>query len=415
MWQTHVIPSLMAYCNVLGPKASSLVLEVVESIEKEYFTVEAVDGYLTDEQSESEEASFCDSANELPSDDESASEEFLPTVTNLEESLLSLNLTVNVEASDCSRYSNSFLCSCKMWEGRPCILQFESVEIVDARLPCLELTRSELDLVLLGKTSAGAHFGETTLRSKHPQTIRKKARTDLYHHAKRVCRDTFQHLHCIGEHYFENLGRHYRDSGCVLRIHENSKRSPSQTLSFEAAKSVFSYIDNYAETNAMLLPGRVPGYKRDDLKLLPSSETKASLWRQYKTSCEEQNQKPVSLVSFRRLWQKFLPNMVMMRPATDLCWTCQQNSGQILRSSNLDEEQKSQLLLRAQLHLSKAKSEREFYKQCCNESKTTVERFHIQSLSPHPSVSLKGMVHYSFDMAQQIHFPYNPQQPSPVF
>ena len=40
---------------VLGPKASSLVLEVVESIEKEYFTVEAVDGDLTDEQTESEE------------------------------------------------------------------------------------------------------------------------------------------------------------------------------------------------------------------------------------------------------------------------------------------------------------------------------------------------------------------------
>ena len=198
MWQTHVIPSLMAYCDVFGPKASSLVLEVVKSIEKEYFTVEAVDGYLTDEQSESEEASFRDSANELPSDDESASEEFLPTVTNLDESLSSLNLTMNVDAYDCSRCSNSFLCSCKMWEGRPCILQFESDEIVDARLSCLELTRSELDLVLLGKISAGAHFGETTLSSKHPQTIRKKARTDLYHHAKRVCRDTFQHLHCIG-------------------------------------------------------------------------------------------------------------------------------------------------------------------------------------------------------------------------
>ena len=142
------------------------------------------------------------------------------------------------------------------------------------------------------------------------------------------------------------------------------------------------------------------------MNFFQSSETKAALWRQYKASSEEHDQKPVS-VSLRRLRQKFLPNVVMMRPATDLCWICQQNSGQILCFSNLDEEQKSQLILCAQLHLSKAKSEQEFYKQCCNESKTTVECFHIQLLSPHPSVSLKRKVHYSFNMVQQNHFHIN--------
>ena len=33
-------------------------------------------------------------------------------------------------------------------------------------------------------------------------------------------------------------------------------------------------------------PGRIPGYKRDDIKLLPSHETKVNVWRQYKTAMD---------------------------------------------------------------------------------------------------------------------------------
>ena len=34
------------------------------------------------------------------------------------------------------------------------------------------------------------------------------------------------------------------------------------------------FMENYTEANAILLPGRIPGYKRDDLKLLPCDLTK---------------------------------------------------------------------------------------------------------------------------------------------
>ena len=35
------------------------------------------------------------------------------------------------------------------------------------------------------------------------------------------------------------------------------------------------------DSNAMLLPGRVPGYKDSDVKLLPSSTTKHTIWELY--------------------------------------------------------------------------------------------------------------------------------------
>jgi len=37
---------------------------------------------------------------------------------------------------------------------------------------------------------------------------------------------------------------------------------------------VVKFLQNFAETNAILLPGRIPGYKRDDVQLLPSSMMK---------------------------------------------------------------------------------------------------------------------------------------------
>jgi hypothetical protein len=57
-------------------------------------------------------------------------------------------------------------------------------------------------------------------------------------------------------------------------------------LSFEDVKRVVSFLNNFAEAHAMVLPGRVPGFKRDDIKLLPSHETRMSVWRKYKAAME---------------------------------------------------------------------------------------------------------------------------------
>ena len=45
-------------------------------------------------------------------------------------------------------------------------------------------------------------------------------------------------------------------------------------LKLEEVKSLLTFISNYAEKHVILLPGRIPGYKRDDIQLLPSSTTK---------------------------------------------------------------------------------------------------------------------------------------------
>ena len=95
------------------------------------------------------------------------------------------------------------------------------------------------------------------------------------------------------------------------------------------------------DTNAMLLPRRVPGYKDTDVKLLPSSTTKHSIWELYIQAAAADSMRAVAYSTFTQLWRQLLPNIVVMKPMSDLCWVCQQNSVAITRSANRPVEEKS--------------------------------------------------------------------------
>ena len=61
------------------------------------------------------------------------------------------------------------------------------------------------------------------------------------------------------------------------------------------------------------------------------------------------------------------------------------------------------------------KSEREHYSKVCAESKETIKKIQMTG-SPVPSiVPSTGVIHYSFDFAQQIHYPHDPFQPGPMY
>lgn len=80
----------------------------------------------------------------------------------------------------------------------------------------------------------------------------------------------------------------YRDNGLIPQKKKAGDRIVSErTLSFDDYTHIYHFIDNYAEDNALVLPGRVPGFKRGDLRLLPSANTKAGIWRDtYKPATE---------------------------------------------------------------------------------------------------------------------------------
>ena len=142
-----------------------------------------------------------------------------------------------------------------------------------------------------------------------------------------------------------------------------------------------------------------------------------NVWRAFKRVCEETGKQAVGYTAFTKLWQQFQPDLLIAKPMTDLCLTCQQNTSKLLRSANLPDTEKSQCVLAQQEHLNCVQTERELYRNTCIESKNNFERLEdtIELDEQHGPCSIDSDIHYSFDFAQQIHIPSNPMQPGPIY
>ena len=89
---------------------------------------------------------------------------------------------------------------------------------------------------------------------------------------------------------------HFLATGLTMRIHKRSKCLPLNALSLVEVQNLVRFLNNYAETHAILLPGRIPGYKRDDIQLLPCTTKKVSFWhnmRQHHTHEQSQLQSTI--------------------------------------------------------------------------------------------------------------------------
>ena len=104
----------------------------------------------------------------------------------------------------------------------------------------------------------------------------------FFFHGKRICKEEFLFLHCISRTKFCSLVKHYKKNGLTLLSHRKKKQLPSSTFSAESVDNVVKFIFNVAEDQALLLPGRVCGFKRVDVQLLPSALTKhRNMYRQW--------------------------------------------------------------------------------------------------------------------------------------
>ena len=213
------------------------------------------------------------------------------------------------------------------------------------------------------------------------------------------------------------MKEHFRVNSLSPRIHGNKGRLPKRTCAFDTVTGVVTFINNFAQERAIALPGRIPGFKRTDIKVLPSSETKSSVFRLYQLSAQLAGGHSVGHSKFLELWNELVPHVVISRPMTDLCHTCQKNNSKIYRSANLPETEKSQLLKDMESHLLNSERERSLYRNACEVAKDSIksnlEKFDFTQVRR--PCSFNGVVHYSFDYAQHVHFPSNPLQPGPIY
>ena len=79
------------------------------------------------------------------------------------------------------------------------------------------------------------------------------------------------------------------------------------------AEDVKNFLSNYTEENAVLLPGRIPGFKNEDIVLLLSSETKMHVWNCFKNACEVASKRVVSYTKFIELWKQLNSLQILRR------------------------------------------------------------------------------------------------------
>ena len=259
---------------------------------------------------ENEEEAF-DTASDSSSDDEDANEDDNVDYREDEDvELMEVHLTERAKLQ--KFYAET--CECQLGpDEKACSLTLTVDDFADSRNNCKELSSTELDLVILGTIQSSLNCNDTSI-SGRVEKNRQHARMAYFYHGKRICMKTFLFLHCIHNNRFYSLVRHYRKNGLTLRVHGNAKRLPSSVSSAETVEQVVKFIKNTAEEQALLLPGRVPGFKRIDLKLLPSNLTKHGLWRRYVDICTSS----VGYSKFCDLWNQLCPFILIMRPATDL-------------------------------------------------------------------------------------------------
>ncbi|RUS68705.1 hypothetical protein EGW08_023532 [Elysia chlorotica] len=308
---------------------------------------------------------------------------------------------------------NVRLCKCKLNDGEPCHTRYSREDIEFYRLQAIEMSREELDICILSKLWCTTTLTPHTKRSKQKhQTERKSQKTDYMLFNSRICRDLFKYIHAISQDKLNNLMKQFKSKGIEVRVHKSKRKMPKHALLFSERQNIVRFIVNYAEIHAITLPGRTPHHWRADVRLLPTNCTKKTVYDTYVTSCAASGVRVVAYRTFTRLWQELLPFITTMRPATDLCWTCQKTATLVARSKGM-ETLRSKAYAEMGKHLETVTKERSVYTTVCQEAKRSLP-FGSQ-LGPHPVCEWDGSTHYSFDFAQQVHYPSNPLQPGPIF
>ena len=234
-----------------------------------------------------------------------------------------------------------------------------------------------------GRASPHLFATDTTATNSIPK------RTSIFYSygGQRICRTMFMFLHGVGHSRLENLIKHYASEGISNRVHKNAQRRPHNQTSFEVTTRVKEFIELFADNHALPLPGRLPSYKDYRVMLLPSDMTKVFVYNHYIATCEKENftEGKMSRWTFQRIWNNVCPYVSVMKPATDLCFDCQQNASLVMRSANLSEDIKSQRLQDAQKHLATARLQRHHYNDQCELARKALDSAQSNS-TPTPTI-----------------------------
>ncbi len=319
-----------------------------------------------------------------------------------------IDATINkvAEREDVSRFL-SIPCPC----GQNCQQFFSVSEVLDAREDFRLMSWSEQHSFIVGKLQTFMRSSEHSV-SARTSSRRERQRFDYFINADRpVCRSMFLFYHGESIDRLKRRRKYLNEIGTLPPNHGNTGRIPKHACKPMDKKKVKAFIENFAVVHGLPDPGRDLRAAKGRLKVyLPTIMNYKSVHRIYEKSMNLEGFDPVKYQTFRKLWIEHFPHIVFSRTKSDLCMTCEDNKKLINASVAIgDEEHKLDCLMRAREHLIEAKKERDYYRASIQLSKESYANDGTANL-------VQGSVmHYSWDFAQQLQFPYEDHQVGPIY
>ena len=213
-----------------------------------------------------------DSHTELNASVSSVSSDALTSATDMMDSQ-PWQVEQRAEIEQCSNFAVK-TCGCKMADGKPCSSLFAPEYYIDIRAQASLLTRQQLDLALLGSVISTTAVDKDVVCGRHRPTKSQPLSTGYMHRGYQLCKNTYNFLYGLGKHQVPTITKNFISNGLEVRTHGNTKRAPHHTSSFSTIKNAIVFIQNYAEQNVILLLGCILYQKWDNIKLLPSTDSK---------------------------------------------------------------------------------------------------------------------------------------------
>ena len=307
--------------------------------------------------------------------------------------------------------------------SRNCQKQLNHQEVINNRAFFRSLEKKERNDILMIVLKS-LLFNEEFSISGRTKKSRERKRFNYHISIDRpVCKAVFLF------YYFDPSKRLDRLKSCVTKesltplIHGNSGRTPTNAYKMLDREKVTSFILNFAAIHGLPDPGRDIRRGKGKLRiLLPSVMTYKSVHQQYTTNIKVSGGIPIAYRTFLKIWQDELSHIRFNNPRSDLCMTCEdfkKRLKQVIATLDPEKEKKQEQIYKEALdHLKHAKKERLFY-----QANIKIAQKYYKKLASNNKAALKSnkpnskniMAHYSWDFAQQLHYPFEEQQVGPIF
>jgi len=300
--------------------------------------------------------------------------------------------------------------------SRNCQKQLNQDEVISHRAFFRSLEKKERNYILLVQL-------KSLLSPSGSKKNRERKKFDYHININHpVCQAVFLFYYGETSKRLDRLKNYVSGNTIALPIHGNSGRVPVNAYNMSDREKVKSFVLNFTAIHGLPDPGRDVRKGKGKLRiLLPSVMSYHSVHQQYAISIQTSEGSPIAYRTFLKIWQDELPHVKFNNPRSDLCMTCEdfkKRLNQVAAALDENKEKKqAQIHKEALEHLKHAKKERLFYQANAKVANEYYRNLGSKTIHPKPSKpnSKNMMSHYSWDFAQQLHYPFEDQQVGPIF